>query len=58
VFHNNNSVALVFERTKPVERQALVGEVIANFSGWRDVAWSARRIPYGRILGSYNVNTY
>jgi hypothetical protein len=36
-------VALVRERTIPTERPLLVGEV--------SVAWSVRRIPYGRNLG-------
>jgi hypothetical protein len=44
-----NSVALVRERTILTERPLLVGEVSANF--WC-VAWSVRRIPYGRNLGS------
>jgi hypothetical protein len=42
---------LVRERTIPTERPPLVGEVSANYCGWRDVAWSVRRIPYGRNLG-------
>jgi hypothetical protein len=46
----NNSVALVRERTIPTELPPLVGEVSANFSGERGMAWSARRIPYGRNL--------
>jgi hypothetical protein len=44
-------VALVRERTKPTERLPLVGEVSDNFCGQRGVAWSVRRIPYGRNLG-------
>jgi hypothetical protein len=44
-------VALVHERTIPNERPPLVGEVSANFCGYRGVAWSVRRIPYGRNLG-------
>jgi hypothetical protein len=44
-------VALVRERTIPTERPPLVGEVSANFCGYRGVAWSVRRIPYGRNLG-------
>jgi hypothetical protein len=31
--YNNNSVALVRQRTIPTERPPLVGEVSANFSG-------------------------
>jgi hypothetical protein len=46
-----NSVALVHERTIPTERPLLVGEVSANFCGWRGVRWSVRQIPYGRNLG-------
>jgi hypothetical protein len=46
-----NSVALVRERTIPTELPPLVGEVSANFCGQRGVAWSVRRIPYGRNLG-------
>jgi hypothetical protein len=44
-------VASVRERTIPTERQQLVGEVSANFCRWRGVAWSVRRILYGRNLG-------
>jgi hypothetical protein len=32
-FHNNNSVALVRERTIPTKRPPLVGDVSANFCG-------------------------
>jgi hypothetical protein len=46
-----NSVALVRERTIPTERPPLVGEVSVNSWGKRGVAWSVRRIPYGRNLG-------
>jgi hypothetical protein len=46
-----NSVALVREGTIPTERPPLVGEGNANFCGKRGVAWSVRRIPYGRNLG-------
>jgi hypothetical protein len=46
-----NSVALVRERTMPTERPPLVGEVSANFWEYSGVAWSVRRIPYGRNLG-------
>jgi hypothetical protein len=46
----HNSVALVRERTIPTEWPPLVGEVNANFCGIEDVAWTARRIPYGRNL--------
>jgi hypothetical protein len=46
-----NSVALVRERSIPTERPPLVSEVSANFCGYRGVAWSVRRIPYGRNLG-------
>jgi hypothetical protein len=34
----NNSVALVRERTIPTERPPLVGEVSANFCGYKVVA--------------------
>jgi hypothetical protein len=43
-------VALVRERTIPTERPPLGGEVSANFGGQRGIAWSVRRIPYGRNL--------
>jgi hypothetical protein len=46
-----NSVASVRERTIPTERPPLVGEVRAKFCGYRGVAWSVWRIPYGRDLG-------
>jgi hypothetical protein len=46
-----NSVALVRERTTPTQRPPLVGEVSANFCGYRGVAWSVRRVPYGLNLG-------
>jgi hypothetical protein len=39
-----NSRAWVRERTILTERLPLVGEVSANFYGWRDFAWSAWRI--------------
>jgi hypothetical protein len=40
----HNSVALVRERTIPTERPLLVGEVIANFCGYR--------VPRGQRDGS------
>ena len=40
-----NSVALVRERTITTERPPPVGEVSANFWGWRGVTWSAQRVP-------------
>ena len=43
-----NSVALVRERTIPTERPPPVGEVSANFCGYRGVTWSAQRVPHGR----------
>jgi hypothetical protein len=46
-----NSVALVREQTIPTERPPLVGEVSADFYGYRGVAWLVRRIPYGCNLG-------
>jgi hypothetical protein len=45
VYNNNNSVALVRERTIPTAHPSLVGEVSANFLRIEGVAWSARRIP-------------
>jgi hypothetical protein len=48
--NNNNSVALVRDRTILTEKSALVGEVSANFYGQKGVAWSVRRIPYCRNL--------
>jgi hypothetical protein len=49
--NNNNSVALVCERTIPTERLPLVGEVSANFRGYRvsrgQRDWSLR--PYSRL---------
>jgi hypothetical protein len=47
---STNSVTLVRERTILAERPPLVGEVSANFCGYRDVTWSVGRIPYGRNL--------
>jgi hypothetical protein len=44
-------VALVHEWTMPTKQPPLVGEVSVNFCGQRGVAWSVRRIPYGRNLG-------
>jgi hypothetical protein len=38
------SVALVRERAIQTERQPLVGDASANFSGLECVTWSARRI--------------
>jgi hypothetical protein len=49
--NNNNSVALARERTIPIVRPQLVGEVSANFCEERGIAWSVWRVPYGRILG-------
>ena len=40
-----NSVALVRTRTIPTERPPPVGEVSANFCGYRGVTWSAQRVP-------------
>jgi hypothetical protein len=40
-----NSMTLVCERTKPIERTPLDGEVSAKFCGYRGVAWLAQRIP-------------
>ena len=40
-----NSVALVRERTIPTERPPPVGEVSANFCGYRGVTWLAQRVP-------------
>jgi hypothetical protein len=42
--NNNNSVTLVRERAIPTEQPLFVGEINANFCGYKDVAWSARRI--------------
>ena len=44
-YYKKNSVALVRVRTIPTERPPPVGEVSANFCGWRGVTWSAQRIP-------------
>jgi len=40
-----NSVALVRERTIPTERPPPVGEVSANFCGYRGVTWLTQRVP-------------
>jgi hypothetical protein len=48
---NQNSVALVRERTIPTERPPLVGEVSANCCRQRGVTWSVWQIPYGLNLG-------
>jgi hypothetical protein len=45
-------VALVRERTISTERPPLVGEVSANFCGWKGVAWSVRRMD--RHLKDYS----
>jgi hypothetical protein len=50
-------MALVRERTIQTERPPLVGEVTAYFCG-EGAAWSARRIPYGRILDFLDRNRY
>jgi hypothetical protein len=44
----SNSVVLVHERTIPTQLPPLVGSTQLLRIG--DVAWSAQRIPYGRIL--------
>jgi hypothetical protein len=44
-------MTLVCEQTIPTERPPLVGEVSADFCGYRVVAQSARRIPCGSNLG-------
>src|SRR5215510_10155041 len=43
--HKKNSVVLFRERTIPTERPPPVGEVSANFCGYRGVTWSAQRVP-------------
>jgi hypothetical protein len=48
--YKTNSSDLVLEQTIPTEQPPLVGEVSANFCGYRGVAWSVQRIPYGRNL--------
>jgi hypothetical protein len=58
IFNNNNSVALIRERTIPIKRPPLVGEDSAKFGGWRGVTQSARRIPYGRNFGFLDWNRY
>ena len=40
-----NSVALVRTRTIPTERPPSVGEISANFYGYKRVTWSAQRVP-------------
>jgi hypothetical protein len=53
VLKNNNlkAVALVRERTKPTDRLLLVGEVSANFCGYRVSCGLSATDPHGRILG-------
>jgi hypothetical protein len=46
-----NSAALVRERTIPTERPPLVGEVSANFCGWRVRHVVIVTDLYGRIVG-------
>jgi hypothetical protein len=48
---SRNSVAIVRDRTFPAERPLIVGEVSANFCGYRGAAWSVRRIPHSRNFG-------
>jgi hypothetical protein len=55
--NNNNSVVSVRERTKPAERQPLVGEVSANFCRIVVSVVSAEG-PYGRILGFLERSRY
>jgi hypothetical protein len=43
--NNNKSMALVLERTIPIDRQRFVGEVSTKFAETGSVAWSARRNP-------------
>jgi hypothetical protein len=50
-------VALVRERTVPTERPPLVGEVTANFCGYRCCVVSATD-PYGHILGFLDRSRY
>jgi hypothetical protein len=54
---NNNSVAFVRERTIPIERPPLVGEVSADFAdrGCREVSAAD---PHGRILGFLDHSRY
>jgi hypothetical protein len=49
-----NSVALVRERTIPIERPPLVGKVSANFLRIEGVWWSAQRILTVVNLGFLN----
>jgi hypothetical protein len=51
-------MALALERTIPTELPLLVGEVSANFLRIERVAWSARWIPYCRILGYLDRSRY
>jgi hypothetical protein len=56
--HNNNSVALVRERTIPTERPPLVGEDSANFSMYRWCRIVSVAEPYGRNLGFLDRHVY
>jgi hypothetical protein len=38
-YSNNNSVALIRDRTIPTERPPLVDDFSVKFWGWRGVAW-------------------
>jgi hypothetical protein len=49
--NNNNSVALVRERTIPAERQPLAGEVSVNFCGYKGCRVVSATELYGRNLG-------
>jgi hypothetical protein len=44
-YKNQTPWPLVRKRTTPTERPPHVGEVTANFCGYRGIAWSLQRIP-------------
>jgi hypothetical protein len=55
---NNNSVALVRERTILTERSPLVGEISANFFEGRRWHLVSVMNPYGRNLGFLDRSRY
>jgi hypothetical protein len=58
IITNNNSVALVRERTIPTERSPLVREVSDNFCGYRGCRVVSSEDPYGRNLGFLDCSLY
>jgi hypothetical protein len=53
-----NPVALLCERTVPTERPPLVGEINANFCGYRGVRVVSAVDPYSHNLGFLDRRVY